>query len=494
MGKEVKIGLSVIAVLLCVFGGVLFVRLRGRNDATPMTKEGVAARKEAKTQGDKDKTSKNKGDNKLPGSRSASEPKFGGPSTLRINAPAKKEAPFASNRKAAEKSLNDGWSDSSDERLSSDAPSESEPAADRYGRRYDNESAPAFSAPGGDASSDDSSDMSIEESPAADPEVGEEPPLSAAPRLGGLGQPRDGYQVAEEPPAEEESTAMNLAESDPFPPASNATSPERNVFSERSATSSARGPFDAPLEPAPAEAALEPVADGRDEAIAENELQDRESAAGDYRSAPRASAFSPVSSRQPTAKLEADDSLPASLDRPDEAFVGGESAAGAMSGAYIVQPNDSFASISKKVYGTEAYFQALHEHNRERFPNPDLLNVGDEIDAPDVAALQKTYPQLCPKPRSAPSERRGGSMLLASSPERARGGRRYLVANGDTLFHIAKRELGKASRWKEIYELNQDQLGEDFNYLSPGMELRLPEEGGAKPDPVADRSRSGRLR
>jgi nucleoid-associated protein YgaU len=57
-----------------------------------------------------------------------------------------------------------------------------------------------------------------------------------------------------------------------------------------------------------------------------------------------------------------------------------------------------------------------------------------------------------------------------------RSGRTYKVAEGDTLFTIARYELGKASRWAEIYELNQDLLGKDFNYLRPGMQLRLPEE------------------
>ena len=38
------------------------------------------------------------------------------------------------------------------------------------------------------------------------------------------------------------------------------------------------------------------------------------------------------------------------------------------------------------------------------------------------------------------------------------------MAEGDTLFNIARYELGKASRWVEIYEFNRDLLGKDFNY------------------------------
>ena len=57
------------------------------------------------------------------------------------------------------------------------------------------------------------------------------------------------------------------------------------------------------------------------------------------------------------------------------------------------------------------------------------------------------------------------------------------MVEGDTLFNIARYELGKAARWAEIYELNRDVLGKDFNYLTPGTQLTLPE--GPKNDVIA---------
>jgi nucleoid-associated protein YgaU len=56
------------------------------------------------------------------------------------------------------------------------------------------------------------------------------------------------------------------------------------------------------------------------------------------------------------------------------------------------------------------------------------------------------------------------------------------------LFDIARHELGKASRWAEIYRLNREQLGDDFNYLSPGMQLVMPERDD-QADPIASRPR-----
>ncbi len=49
----------------------------------------------------------------------------------------------------------------------------------------------------------------------------------------------------------------------------------------------------------------------------------------------------------------------------------------------------------------------------------------------------------------------------------------YVVQSGDSLSKIAKEELGDASRWPEIFELNKDQI-KDPNLIRVGQELRLP--------------------
>ncbi len=143
--------------------------------------------------------------------------------------------------------------------------------------------------------------------------------------------------------------------------------------------------------------------------------------------------------------------------------------------SYTVQPNDNYWSISRAVYGTGAYFKALYEHNRDRYPFPDQLRAGDVIYTPPATVLQQTYPDLCPQPR-----RNGKGSRLASHRTRPRpGSRTYVVREGDTLFDIARSELGRASRWAELYELNRDVLGDDFDYLTPGMELLLPADVSA---------------
>ena len=98
--------------------------------------------------------------------------------------------------------------------------------------------------------------------------------------------------------------------------------------------------------------------------------------------------------------------------------------------------------------------------------------MGETLSTPTVAQLEQSYPDLCPKASRREAVRSRAS--LASMHGGYAGGRTYQVQEGDTLYDIARNELGKASRWAEIYELNREALGKDFDYLTPGMRLTLP--------------------
>ena len=51
----------------------------------------------------------------------------------------------------------------------------------------------------------------------------------------------------------------------------------------------------------------------------------------------------------------------------------------------------------------------------------------------------------------------------------------YTVKKGDTLSGIAKEQLGKAHRWKYLYELNKDRI-RDPNKLKAGQSIIIPVE------------------
>ena len=52
----------------------------------------------------------------------------------------------------------------------------------------------------------------------------------------------------------------------------------------------------------------------------------------------------------------------------------------------------------------------------------------------------------------------------------------YIVRVGENLRHIALRLYGDMDRWTEIYEANQDLVGEDPNNLWVGLSLTIPQE------------------
>ncbi|MBI1903392.1 MAG: LysM peptidoglycan-binding domain-containing protein [Planctomycetia bacterium] len=208
---------------------------------------------------------------------------------------------------------------------------------------------------------------------------------------------------------------------------------------------------------------------------------------------------------------------------------------------YIARSDDSFWLIAKRLYGSGDYYEALYEHNKDRHRGIADLKEGDLVETPSIDELRRLYPSLCPaaaeksgtsaariaersdppaterttrpdrsewQPKAlaadnaAPPDAKtpiDGPRAIDPAPapraidQPAAGGltsiegqQHYVVGKGDTLFNIARRLLGKATRWVEIYELNRDVLGDDVD-LRPGLELRLPEDGlgensAARPD------------
>lgn len=77
----------------------------------------------------------------------------------------------------------------------------------------------------------------------------------------------------------------------------------------------------------------------------------------------------------------------------------------------------------------------------------------------------------------------------ASVPARS-GSKVYIAREGDNVVDIARRELGKASRWTEIYDLNKTAFDKPSLDVAPGTQLVLPDDGPAvsqRPDPGSRR-------
>lgn len=159
-------------------------------------------------------------------------------------------------------------------------------------------------------------------------------------------------------------------------------------------------------------------------------------------------------------------------------------------GTYVVQANDNYWSISTALYGTGVYYQALAKANPKK--REDSLKAGDVILAPTTSELATRYPDLCPNtaPRGVP-ESRPRMASTPSVPSGQGGGRAYVVQPGDNIYEVARQELGKASRWREIYDLNKDVVGTQSLELTPGTRLLLPDASSAT---LSQRNDSGQRR
>jgi LysM repeat protein len=169
---------------------------------------------------------------------------------------------------------------------------------------------------------------------------------------------------------------------------------------------------------------------------------------------------------------------------------------------YVVKEGDSFWTISQAHYGTPRFFRAIEQYNAARLPPSGSLRAGMKILLPDKATLQRAD-------SPAPATRTDSAVKAAAGASDASPTRRtpaktekkpatqeqtvpagmYRVKSSDTLSTIAQRELGSASRWRELYELNRQQI-DNPDRLRAGTLLRLP---SARPrEKVAERTKPRR--
>jgi nucleoid-associated protein YgaU len=152
-----------------------------------------------------------------------------------------------------------------------------------------------------------------------------------------------------------------------------------------------------------------------------------------------------------------------------------------------VRSGDNFWKIAQQYYGAGKYFNALAAYNQSRIPDPQRMKPGMKVLVPSEAALAQQFPQLVS----------GGANVPYVSPPSAppgfsldsHGRPQYLVAKGDTLSAIAERHLGRASRWRQVYGMNSDQLP-SADSLTTGMVLRLPSDASqVRVDAIGTRGR-----
>ncbi len=100
---------------------------------------------------------------------------------------------------------------------------------------------------------------------------------------------------------------------------------------------------------------------------------------------------------------------------------------------------------------------------------PNDAGTDSETKTPDYAP--KEYKVIPGSEIHAPDEIKAAD----KSEKSEKSEKSYTIKDGDNLSDIAQEQLGDANRWKEIYELNKDVIGDDPDMIHPGKKLKLPE-------------------
>ena len=134
---------------------------------------------------------------------------------------------------------------------------------------------------------------------------------------------------------------------------------------------------------------------------------------------------------------------------------------------YTWQSGDSYVTVAKKIYADPKRFTLIKNANEGR----EDVQPGEKILVPvfDVEGALAEAPPAA-KPEAKPEVKK--SKTAKAAPV-STGGRLHTVKKGESLWLIAKAELGDGGRWREIFDLNTDKLKSPES-LRDGMKLTLP--------------------
>jgi nucleoid-associated protein YgaU len=132
-------------------------------------------------------------------------------------------------------------------------------------------------------------------------------------------------------------------------------------------------------------------------------------------------------------------------------FAGGEMS------DYSVQRGDTLMRIAYETYGDLYQWRRIYNENKDRISDPNNVPPGV------VLKLQKPAQPFSPVGQ----------------------GEKYLIAKGDTLGKISSRVYGTPSKWKKVWENNQ-QMIKDPNKIYAGFYLYYIPEDGVPPQQLGN--------
>jgi nucleoid-associated protein YgaU len=145
---------------------------------------------------------------------------------------------------------------------------------------------------------------------------------------------------------------------------------------------------------------------------------------------------------------------------------------------YTWKEGDSYRLIAHKYYGDWNKYTVLRRSNEGRTdvqPGEQIFVPVFDSD-PSVAAAPTPAPGTPKTTKPSPGSKKAtskGTAPIAAKAGQPSGKKTHVVKEGESLWKIARAELGDGGRWQEIYELNKDVLPSE-KAVHPGQTLRIP--------------------
>lgn len=129
-----------------------------------------------------------------------------------------------------------------------------------------------------------------------------------------------------------------------------------------------------------------------------------------------------------------------------------------------VVSSDSLIELSKKYYDDGTKWRRIHEANKDKIPNPDVLYTGLELLIPEITVSEKRDDDIA---YGSLPERESEEEVFTTTPGT------HTISPGDTLYGLARRYYGDSAMWVKIYDANEDNI-EDKRLLEVGQTLVIP--------------------
>jgi nucleoid-associated protein YgaU len=128
-----------------------------------------------------------------------------------------------------------------------------------------------------------------------------------------------------------------------------------------------------------------------------------------------------------------------------------------------VQSNDTLSGLARQYLNDRSRWRAFLEHNPGKLEDPNDIRPGMTLKLPPLRSSDGQSTNI------------NNVARRVNNNEGVGGPSTYTVQPNDTLYSIAKQQLGDGSAWRKIYNANQGKLDSPDD-LTVGETLQLPQQ------------------